>query len=87
MRVERDRKRVVLVLRDIEHASTEVLGFHCCLSGQQLKNLPDNGILDCLERLHDTARRRDVNFVSEAFRSLLESFLYDVSVDCMKKAK
>ena len=78
--VERDRKRVVLVFRDIEHACAEVLGLGCSLSRQQLKDLPDKGIVNSFERFHDSARRSDVDVVSETFCSLLESFLYRGSV-------
>ena len=84
MCVERDRKSVVLVLRDVEHTSAEVLGLDCGLSGQQLEDLPDNWIVDSFEGFHDSARRGNVYLVSESFRSLLESFLHGGSVRCLR---
>ena len=69
----------MLVFCDVEHASTEVLGFHRCLSRQQFEDLPDDGIIDSFKGSHDIARRCNIDLVSEAFRSLLERFLYDTS--------
>ena len=44
----------MLVFRDIEHAGAEVLGLDRSLSGEQLEDLPDNGIVDGFKRLHDS---------------------------------
>jgi hypothetical protein len=74
----------VLVFRDVEHAGAEVLGLDCGLSGQQLEDLPDNRIVNSFERFHDSTRRSDIDLVSEAFRSLLESFLCGGSVRCLQ---
>jgi len=74
--VEGRRKGVVLIFRDVEHASAEVLGLDGSLSGQQLEDLPNDGIMDGFERFHDGTRGSDVDIVPKAFRSLLESLLW-----------
>jgi len=85
MCVERDRKSVVLVLRDVEHAGAEVLGLDCGLPRQQLEDLPDDWIVNSLERFHDSTRRSDVDLVSEPFCSFLESFLRGELVRCLNE--
>lgn len=87
MGVERDRQSVVLIFCNIEHTGAEILSLCSRFSGQQLKDLPNTGVSNSFKGFHNGTRRSDVDLISEALRSFLESFLCDGSAHCTRAAE
>lgn len=80
MGVKRDRQSVVLIFCNVEHAGAEILSLRSRFSGQQVEDLPNTGVPNSFKGFHDGSRGTDVDLISEALCSFLESFLCDGSM-------
>lgn len=70
MGVQGSVQRIVVVLGDVKHAGTEVLGSVGSLEREQLKDSSNNWILDSFKALHHGPSGGDVHLESEPLGTL-----------------
>ncbi len=75
VRVERDVKSIMTVLRDIQHAGAEILRTWGRLLEEELKDETSSGVLDTFKGLHEGGNGRRVDLVAKARSTLDEGVL------------
>ena len=75
MSVERLVERVVAILGNVEHASTEVLGTVHSLRAENFKQATSDRVLDRIEGLLESSGGRSVNLVAKSRGTVLEAGL------------